>query len=105
MAQEQKEKTIPESMGVFEETIRNTLLSMHENIQYQLKMIKWYAERGLYYQFYYNMAVPGDEQENRMNLAKYRMDMATEGLKKLLGAEYNQGIEQKNKESEQQRKQ
>ena len=52
MNQEQKEKTVPEAMGVFEDTIKKTLLSMHESIKFQLRVIRWYAERGLYYQFY-----------------------------------------------------
>ncbi len=100
MDQGQKEKTATESMGALEETVKNTLLSMHESIQYQLRVIRWYAQHGLYYQFYYNQVVPAEDRESKAKLAKIRMDNASLDLAKELKKEDFQKIEQKNRESQ-----
>ena len=102
MEQGQKEKSIPETMAAFEDTIKKTLLSMHENTQFQLKLIRWYAERGLYYQFYYSQVVPPEERDERTRLARIRMDNATAELVKKFDGD---DMEQKNKGVEQQSKQ
>ena len=91
----QKEKTIPETMAAFEETIKNTLLSIHENLEFKLKVIMWYAQHGLYYQFYYNQVVPTEERNNKAKLAKIRMEDATIDLMRGLKKEDLQKIEQK----------
>jgi len=84
MSQEQKEKTTSEAMGALEDTIKKTLLSMHESIKFQLRVIRWYAERGLYYQFYYSNVTVPEERDERARLAKIRMDSVNSELVKLL---------------------
>ena len=96
MSQEQKEKTVPEAMGAFEDTIKKTLLSMHENIKFQLRVIRWYAERGLYYQFYYSQMTLPEERDERATLAKIRMDSVTTELVKLLDGDDKKKVEPKN---------
>jgi len=105
MSQEQKEKTVPEAMGVFEDTIKKTLLSIHENIKFQLRVIRWYAERGLYYQFYYSQMTVPEERDERAKLAKIRMDSVTDELVKLLDSDDKKKIEPKNDGSGQENKQ
>ena len=87
MSQEQKDKTVPEAMGAFEDTIKKTLFSMHENIKFQLRVIRWYAERGLYYQFYYSNVTVPEERDERVRLAKIRMDSVNTELVKLLDSD------------------
>ena len=96
MNQEQKEKTVPEAMGAFEDTIKKTLFSMHENIKFQLRVIRWYAERGLYYQFYYSNVTVPEERDERARLAKIRMDTVNTELVKLLDIDDKKKVEQKN---------
>ena len=105
MGQEQKEKTVPEAMGVFEDTIKKTLLSMHESIKFQLRVIRWYAERGLYYQFYYSNVTVPEERDERVRLAKIRMDSVNTELVKLLDIDDKKKVEQKNNGSGQENKQ
>jgi len=105
MSQEQKEKTVPEAMGVFEDTIKKTLLSMHESIKFQLRVIRWYAERGLYYQFYYSNVTVPEERDERATLAKIRMDTVNTELVKLLDIDDKKKVEQKNNGSGQENKQ
>ena len=96
MSQEQKEKTVPEAMGAFEDTIKKTLLSMHESIKFQLRVIRWYAERGLYYQFYYSNVTVPEERDERARLAKIRMDTVNTELVKLLDIDDKKKVESKN---------
>ena len=55
----------------------------------------WYAQHGLYYQFYYNQVVPTEERNNKAKLAKIRMEDATIDLMRGLKKEDLQKIEQK----------
>jgi len=96
MSQEQKDKTVPEAMGVLEDTIKKTLLSMHENIKFQLRVVRWYAERGLYYQFYYSQMTLPEERDERATLAKIRMDSVTTELVKLLDIDDKNKVEPNN---------
>ena len=76
-----EQKPMPEAFGAFEDTIKNTLLSIHENINWKLKRIDWMLENSLYYQFYFNRVMPEEEQINMAKLANQRLKKAMERMK------------------------
>jgi len=82
-----EQKAGPEAFSAFEETIKNTLLSMFESIDWRLKKIEWLTERSIYYQFYFNPATPEEDKNNKVTLANQRMKVAMDWLKKELGQE------------------
>ena len=101
-ALKKEQKAMLEAFGAFEETIRNTLLAMNENIKSRLRRIEWLAEHSIYYQFYFNGPTPEEDKKNKVTLANQRMEAAMDWLKEDLGGKNNQGIEQETKEPEQQ---
>lgn len=90
--EQQKDKAIPDAMGTFENTVKNTLLSIHEQTKAKLRRIEWLVENNLYYQFYYNRMVPDEELENTIKLATYRMKKTMERLKAEIGKEEDKRI-------------
>ena len=85
------QKAVSESFGAFEDTIKNTLLSMNENIGCRLKKIEWLVESVLYYQFYFNPATSEEERKNMAKLANHRMKICYEDRKKEDGTEKSNG--------------
>jgi len=82
-----EQKAMPEGLGSFEETIKNTLLSIHESIKWKLNRIELLAEHSIYYQFYFNPATPEEDKKNKVMLANQRMEVAMDCLKEELGGE------------------
>ncbi len=84
------QKAVSESFGTFEDTIKNTLLSIHENINWKLKRIDWLLENSLYYQFYFNRLMTEEEQNNMAKVANQRMKKVMDRMKTELGEGKNQ---------------
>jgi len=84
-AMSKEQKATPEGFSAFEETIKNTLMSIHESIKLKLIRIEKLAENSIYYQFYFNPATPEEDKKNKFTLATQRMKVAMDWLEEELG--------------------
>jgi hypothetical protein len=82
-----EQKAMPEAFSAFEDTIKGTLLSIHESINWKLKKIDWMLEHSLFYQFYFNRVMSEEERVNMAKVAQQRMKTIMGIMKEEIGQE------------------